>query len=65
MGQEGYDIIIIGGGNAALETAVDLFPYAKKIYLLIRGEDLKGDPVTQEKVKQSSQEEDLDETIRA
>jgi alkyl hydroperoxide reductase subunit F len=49
------DVAVIGGGNAALETAVDLFPYAKKIYLLIRGEDLKGDPVTQEKVKQSSQ----------
>ncbi|OGP88364.1 MAG: hypothetical protein A2156_05160 [Deltaproteobacteria bacterium RBG_16_48_10] len=49
------DVAVIGGGNSALETAVDLFPYAKKIYLLIRGEDLKGNPVTQEKVKQSSQ----------
>jgi len=45
------DVAVIGGGNSALETAVDLFSYAKKIYLLIRGEDLKGDPVTQEKVK--------------
>jgi len=49
------DVAVIGGGNAALETVIDLFPYAKKIYLLIRGEDLKGDPVSQEKVKQSSQ----------
>lgn len=48
------DVAVIGGGNAALETVIDLLPYAKEIYLLIRGEDLKGDPITQEKVKQSS-----------
>jgi len=47
------DVAVIGGGNAALETVIDLFPYAKKIYLLIRGEDMKGDPVTQEQVSQS------------
>lgn len=47
------DVVVIGGGNAALETVVDLLPYAKKIYLLIRDEDLKGDPITQEKVRKS------------
>lgn len=46
------DVAIVGGGNAALETAIDLFPYARKIYMLVRGE-LKGDPVTREKVTQS------------
>ncbi|HVN67589.1 MAG TPA: FAD-dependent oxidoreductase, partial [Candidatus Sulfotelmatobacter sp.] len=30
---------------------VDLFPYARRIYLLHRRDVLKGDPVTQEKVK--------------
>ncbi len=47
------DVAVAGSGNSALETVVDLLPYAKKIYLIIRGERLKGDPVNQEKVTQS------------
>lgn len=46
------DVAVVGGGNSALETAIDLFPYARKIYMLVRRE-LKGDPVTREKVAQS------------
>ncbi len=48
------DVAIVGSGNSALETVVDLLPYAKKIYLIIRSEKLKGDPVNQEKVAQST-----------
>lgn len=48
---QGKDVAVIGGGNAGLESVIDLFPYANKIYLIHRGESLKGDPVTQEKVK--------------
>lgn len=44
------DVAVVGGGNAGLEAAVDLFPYAKKIYLVVRSEGPKGDPVTLEKV---------------
>lgn len=47
----GKTVAVVGGGNAGLEAVVDLFPYATKIYLLIRGEVMKGDPVTQEEVK--------------
>jgi len=50
----GLDVAVVGGGNSALEGVVDLIPYARKIYLLIRGEKLKGDPVTAEKVKGSA-----------
>ena len=42
---------VIGGGNAGFEAVIDLLPYAKKIYLLERSERLKGDPLTQEKIK--------------
>ena len=42
---------VIGGGNAGLEAVIDLLPYASKIYLLEYGDKLKGDPVTQEKIK--------------
>ena len=44
-------VAVVGGGNAGLEAVVDLFPYASHITLLIRGEELKGDPVTQEEIK--------------
>ncbi|MFH0812991.1 MAG: FAD-dependent oxidoreductase [Pseudomonadota bacterium] len=47
------DVAVVGSGNAALETVIDLMAYAKKIYLLIRGNEVKGDPVTQERVTQS------------
>lgn len=46
-------VAVVGGGNSGLEAVIDLIPYAKKIYLLIRGKELKGDPATQEEVKKS------------
>jgi thioredoxin-disulfide reductase len=47
----GKTVAVVGGGNSALESVIDLVPYAAKIYLVVRSEVLKGDPVTQEKVK--------------
>jgi len=44
-------VAVVGGGNAGLEAVVDLLPYASKIYLLSRSDSLKGDPITQEKIK--------------
>ena len=49
----GKEVVVVGGGNAGLEAAVDLLPYATKIYLLEFGESLKGDPVTQEELKKN------------
>lgn len=51
------DVAVIGGGNAGLEAVIDLFPYASKIYLLEYNDVLKGDPVTEEKVKANSKVE--------
>ena len=47
------DVAVAGSGNSALETVVDLLTYARKVYLIVRSERLKGDPVNQEKVTQS------------
>ena len=47
------DVAVAGSGNSALETVVDLLPYAKRVYMIIRSEKLKGDPVNQEKVTRS------------
>ena len=49
----GKKVAVVGGGNAGLEAVADLFPYAAKIYLLIRGDTLKGDAVTQEEVRKN------------
>ena len=45
------DVVVVGGGNAGLESVVDLLSYARKIYLLEYGDALKGDLITQEKIK--------------
>ncbi len=50
-------VAVVGGGNAGLEAVVDLQPYAKKIYLLERGDSVKGDPITFEKIKKDSKVE--------
>ena len=37
---KGANVVIVGGGNAAGQAAVYLSRYARKVYLLIRGNDL-------------------------
>lgn len=49
----GKRVAVVGGGNAGLEAVVDLFPYASEIYLLHRGDALKGDPVEQDEIKKN------------
>ncbi len=44
-------VAVVGGGNSGLEAVIDLLPYASKIYLLHHRDSLKGDPVTQERIK--------------
>ena len=46
-------VAVVGGGNAGLEAAIDLISYASKIYIVNRGPELTGDPLTQEEVKKS------------
>jgi len=56
-------VAVVGGGNSALESVIDLLPYASKIYLMVRSEILKGDPVTQEKIKNEPKVEILLDAI--
>ncbi|OHA05003.1 MAG: hypothetical protein A2934_01255 [Candidatus Sungbacteria bacterium RIFCSPLOWO2_01_FULL_47_10] len=46
-------VAVVGGGNAGLEAAIDLFPYASEVYVMEFGESPKGDPVTLEEIKQN------------
>jgi thioredoxin reductase len=54
---EGKEVAVVGGGNAGLEAVVDLLAYASKVYLLVRSDTLKGDEVTQDKIKSSPKAE--------
>lgn len=47
----GKRVAVVGGGNAGLEAVTDLLPYATEIFLLHRGEALKGDAITQEEIR--------------
>lgn len=44
------DVVVVGGGNAAFETAAQLLAYTKSVTLLNRSGELRADPVTVEKV---------------
>lgn len=44
------DVVVVGGGNAAFESAAQLLAYTKSVTLLNRGESFRADPVTVEKV---------------
>jgi alkyl hydroperoxide reductase subunit F len=46
----GQDVAVIGGGNAAFETAAQLLAYCKSVTLLIRGDRFRADPITIEKL---------------
>lgn len=46
-------VAVVGGGNAGLEAVQDLFPYALEIYLIERGEALRGDAETQDEIKKN------------
>jgi alkyl hydroperoxide reductase subunit F len=45
------EIAVVGAGNSGLEAVVDSLAYASKISLLVRGTEMRGDPVTQAKIK--------------
>ncbi|MBI5079143.1 FAD-dependent oxidoreductase [Candidatus Wolfebacteria bacterium] len=49
--------VVVGGGNSGMYAALDLLPYAEKIYILEYSENLKGDSVYVEKIKASGKAE--------
>jgi alkyl hydroperoxide reductase subunit F len=50
---EDKKVAVVGSGNSAFETVIDLLPYASQVFLLWR-DPWQGDPLTQEKVKKHS-----------
>jgi thioredoxin reductase len=46
-------VSVVGGGNSAMEAALDLAHHAQKVYLIHRRVDFRGDEVTVDKIKQN------------
>ncbi len=46
----GQDVAVVGGGNAAFESAAQLAAYCKSVTIINRSEIFRADPVTVEKV---------------
>jgi alkyl hydroperoxide reductase subunit F len=44
-------VAVVGAGNAGLEAVIDSIPYAEKIYLIVRGDQIRGDATTYEKIQ--------------
>ncbi|MFH1714811.1 MAG: FAD-dependent oxidoreductase [Elusimicrobiota bacterium] len=51
------DVAVIGGGNSALDAALQLLPIANKIYLIDTADALRADPVMTEKALSSAKVE--------
>lgn len=45
--------MVIGSGNSALNSVIDLSPFASKIYVLTHGDAMRGDAVLQEEIKKN------------
>lgn len=50
-------VAVVGGGNAAFSSVIDLLFYASKVYLLNRSEKLRSDPALVDKAKKDSRVE--------
>ncbi len=49
----GMDVAVVGGGNAAFETASQLLAYCKSVTILNRSAQFRADEITVEKVKKN------------
>ncbi|HHQ44944.1 MAG TPA: FAD-binding protein [Candidatus Altiarchaeales archaeon] len=47
----GKDVAVVGGGNSAMDSALQLMNIAKKVYILNINDDLAGDEIMKEKLQ--------------
>jgi NADH-dependent peroxiredoxin subunit F len=44
------DVVVVGAGNSALESALQLLAYCKSVKILVRSENIRGDEITLESI---------------
>ncbi len=49
----GAEVVVIGGGNAGLESAAQLLAYAKTVFLIHKYQEFKGDQITADKLRKN------------
>ena len=49
---KGKDVAVIGGGNSALSSALTLSKFVRKVYLVHRRDEFRGDPLLVDNVKE-------------
>lgn len=59
----GKDVVIVGGGNSALDAALQLIKIAKNVYIVDINPELGGDPIMREKVVASSNVEVISNSV--
>ncbi len=60
---EGKICAVVGGGNSAVQAAVELAQAAEKVYIIYRGTELRGEPVWLEQIKNNPKIEVVTNTI--
>lgn len=49
---KGEDVVVVGGGDSAVEEAIQLAPYARSITILVRKDYMRAMPIMQERLLQ-------------
>lgn len=49
---KGEDVVVIGGGDSAVEEAIQLAPYAKRITILVRKDRMRASQIMQDRLSQ-------------
>lgn len=51
---QGKTVAVVGGGDSAAKEALILAQFANKVYVLVRGDQLRGEPVNNERVARNA-----------
>lgn len=60
---DGKTVAVVGGGNSALQAAVELSDAAKKVYIIYRGSELRGEKVWLNQIQGNGKIEVLYNTV--